>query len=136
MYESPTPLYIIDEENVSFQPRTCNEAIVLFNRMKRKNQVNWEFVPELLQRISRNLNEEEHDRLCEWICNPVSIKPGRPGYFSDLCEQDRVVEEDEKKPDTPVMSHQTPEDHTKLCDTYSDNDDTSVEQDTQPDPEE
>ena len=33
-------LYLVDQENVSFQPQSADEAIVLFNRLKRKNQVN------------------------------------------------------------------------------------------------
>ena len=111
-----TPLYLIDTENVSFQPCNVNEAIILFNRMKRKNQINWEYVPELLQKLSANLNEEDHDRFCEWICNPCTVKPGAPGYFSEICaakveETDEKVEEETEEKvslesDTPVSSHQ------------------------------
>ena len=121
-----TPLYLIDEENVSFQPRTCNEAIVLFNRMKRKNQIQWDYVPELLQKIAAGLGPEDHDRFCEWICNPCEIKPGPPGYFSALCQADekdsdeKVPEEEQKAPeaaqDTPEVSDPTPVDHTTVCD--------------------
>ena len=101
------PLYLIDEENVSFQPRTYNEAIILFNRMKRKNQVQWEYVPELLQKLAAGLGPEDHDRFCEWICNPCEIKPGPPGYFASLCKADRgaILAKDEpveqKVPDDP-----------------------------------
>ena len=115
------PLYMIDEENVSFQPQNVHEAIVLFNRMKRKNQVHWDYVPELLQKISAGLNSEDHDLFCEWICNPCSIKPGLPGYFASLCKDDQVKSEDseseeQKIPDTPEVSDLTLEDHTTECD--------------------
>ena len=113
------PLYMIDDENVSFQPQNVQEAIVLFNRMKRKKQVHWEYVPELLQKISAGLNSEDHDLFCEWICNPCSIKPGLPGYFASLCKDDKVKSEDseseeQKVPDTLELSDHSPEDHTTV----------------------
>ena len=115
-----TPLYMIDEENVSFQPRNVNEAIVLFNRMKRKKQIHWEYVPELLQKIASGLGPEDHDRFCEWICNPCQIKPGPPGYFSALCQADEKAPDEEQKvpdaQDTPEASAQILADHTTVCD--------------------
>ena len=94
------PLYLIDEENVTFKPSNVNEAIILFNRMKRKNQIHWDYVPELLQKLSSGLNDADHDLFCEWICNPCAIKPGDPGYFSELCaptkEETDMVSAEEK----------------------------------------
>ena len=119
----PTPLYLIDDENVSFTPHTVHEAIILFNRMKRKNQVHWDYVPELLQKLAAELGPEDHDRFCEWVCNPTSIKPGRPGYFASLCQDDNVDSVEEEKLDAPDQLPDIPEsfdplleDHTTLCD--------------------
>ena len=112
-------LYLVDQENTSFVPQSADEAIILFNRLKRKNQVNWERVPELLQHCAQALNAAEHDRFCQWICNPCEIKPGKPGYFASLCDQDSRVtpnlppDEDEEKvafelSDRPSQDHSTP----------------------------
>ena len=138
------PLYIVDDENVSFQPRNCNEAIILFNRMRRKNQINWEYVPETLQRLASKLNEEEHDRFCQWVCNPTEIKPGPPGYFQQLQREDAKREEtqetetdDEKAyQESSASSHQTPANHSTPCDTSSGNAGISVAPDTPPAPAE
>ena len=112
-----TSLYLVDTENVSFIPKSADEAIVLFNRLKMKNQVDWERVPELLQHCAQALDAAEHDRFCSWICNPCEIKPGKPGYFATLCGQDSsqtktaLPVDDEKEPsglsDRPVQGHNT-----------------------------
>lgn len=124
-----TPLYMIDEENVSFQPRNCHEAIVLFNRMKRKKQIQWDYVPELLQKLAADLGPEDHDRFCEWICNPCEIKPGQPGYFAALCAD--PSSDDEKSPDsaardTHAASGPSPEDRTIACDNCIDTDSACI----------
>ena len=82
------PLYLLDEENTQFQPKNCGEAILLFNRLRRKKKLNWDYIPETLQRIAAELNKEEHDRFCQWICNPYDITAGEPGYFSELVKRD------------------------------------------------
>ena len=125
-----SPLYIVDQENVTFRPKTCNEAIILFNRLKRKNQVQWEYIPELLQRLACDLDESDHDRFCEWVCNPTSVKAGPPGYFADLCQEDHIPakptipDPDDEKTPTPnpavrVTSGQKPEYHNKPCGSHS-----------------
>ena len=134
------PMYLIDTENTTFQPRSCNEAIILFNRMKQKNQIQWDYVPELLQRISANLGPEDHDRFCEWICNPREVKPGAPGYFAQLCQGDEAdpgpgPEEDEKMDlDIPESSGLSFANHTTACDncTHTVIERTSDVQHTQP----
>ena len=138
------PLYIVDQENVSYQPQTCNEAIILFNRMKRKNQLLWDYVPETLQKLAKDLPPEEHDRFCEWVCNPTEIKPGHPGYFSELQrldeENQKGYQTDDEKGCLPLAnngsSRPTPADHNTPCDMKSGNDDISVVQDTPPAPAE
>ena len=83
-----TPLYLLDEENTQFQPQNCGEAILLFNRLRRKRKLNWDYIPETLQRIAAELSKADHDRFCQWICNPYDVTPGEPGYFSELQKQD------------------------------------------------
>ena len=114
---------------------------MLFNRMKRKNQVNWEYVPELLQHIASELNQEDHDRFCEWVCNPSEIRPGNPGYFAELCQSDRAGIADDEKSPIPIpisvvheASDRTPADHNTMCDNYSSNADISVELNIQASP--
>ena len=67
--------HLIDEENITFQPQTANECIILFNRLRRKGMVHWDSVPALFQNLSRNLDAKEHDKFCEWIVNPYDVKP-------------------------------------------------------------
>ena len=89
------PLYLVDESNMSFQPRTADEAIILFNRMKRARQVKYDFLPQLLQRLARDLDGPNHDRFAQWIVNPNSITPAKdPGYFPLLKEADQPPSSD------------------------------------------
>ena len=115
-------LYLVDQENVSFQPQSADEAIILFNRLKRKNQVNWERVPELLQHCAAALSATEHDRFCQWICNPCDIRPSKPGYFAALCDQDSRTQtvppadgDDEKV--SSESSDRPTQDRSTQCDT-------------------
>jgi len=102
-------LYLIDQENVSFQPETAEEAIILFNRLRRKDLIRWDYVPELLQKLARNLDGPNHDTFCQWIVNPTCVTPGKPGYFADLCRQDQAPlvrqqpdSEDDEKTEPPA----------------------------------
>ena len=116
-----TSLYLVDTENVSYIPKSADEAIILFNRLKAKNQVDWERVPELLQHCAQALDATEHDRFCSWICNPCDIKPGKPGYFSALCDQDNsdqtqtVPPVDDEKESCELCDHPA-QDHNTVCD--------------------
>jgi hypothetical protein len=121
-------LYLLDSENITFQPATADEAIILFGRLRRKNLIHWDHVHETFQQLAKNLDAPNHDRFCDWICNPCGVKPGKPGYFADLCKQDRsptpirtgalrqASEEDEKEA-LPELSHPKLERHNSQCGT-------------------
>ena len=141
-----TKLYLIDTENVTFQPQTAEEAIILFNRMRRKDLIKWEYVPELMQKLARDLDGPNHDLFCQWIVNPTEIKPGNPGYFAQLCQDDLRPdqqpdsEDDEKTPlllGTSESFGPIPEGPDNGCDTGSCNEtwSTSREQGTPTKPE-
>ena len=99
-------LYLIDSQNISFQPQTCEEAIILFNRLKARGKLgSWDNIPELLQKLARDLSPDEHDRFANWICNPNGFTPNKVDpYFGKLEEQLRenipkqtIVSQDDEK---------------------------------------
>ena len=110
-------LYLIDESNISFQPATASEAIILFNRLKRKTAISWDHVPELLQQLARELSPDEHDIFCQWIVNPNDIKPGTPCQPDTRPSPLLICEDDEKCPAVPELSAPTAKCHTTGCGT-------------------
>jgi len=114
-------LYLVDESNISFRPTTAAEAVILFNRLKRKTAISWDHVPELLQNLARDLSPDEHDVFCNWIINPNQIKPGPPGYFHEICRADTPAplvldQDDEKCPVVPELFVPSARCHTTDCD--------------------
>ena len=113
-------LYLVDTENISFVPQNSSEAIILFNRLKNRNLIHWDYLPETFQKLAVALDPAEHDRFCEWICNPTELKPGAPGYFAELCEE-KCQGKSPKSPEDSEVSDLTAQLRSNHFCTESDN---------------
>ena len=106
--------YLLDEANVTFQPRDCKEAIILWNRIRKAGINNWDDVPGILQHCARALPPKEHDAFADFICQPSghfeAAKPSED-YFPAL----RNVHPDEEKTDLPGPDQQSPCRNTDSC---------------------
>ena len=108
--------YLLDETNTTFVPKTCKEAIILWNRIRIDGINNWDDVPRIFQHCARNLNEKEHDAFAKFLCQPCDFQIAKPkdDYFSHLQIQhpnepipkalEVPEDDDEKTPDSTGSS--------------------------------
>ena len=68
--------YLLDETNTSFTPRTCTEAILLWNRIRKAGINDWDDVPRIFQQCACELPAEEHDKFAQFLCNPQGVEAG------------------------------------------------------------
>ena len=96
--------YLLDDSNVTFVPKTCSDAILLWNRIRKNGINNWDDVPRIFQHCARCLNEVEHNAFAKFLCQPTSFTVAAPkdDYFSLLQNQ---------HPNEPIpKSQEVPED--------------------------
>ena len=93
------PLYVLDETNTSFTPKNCEEAVILFNRIRKKgNSRFWDISHRVLQQCAVGLDEKEYTRFYQWVTNPYGVQPAsqvKEDYFRDL--GDEKIDTDEKR---------------------------------------
>ena len=110
--------YLLDEANVTFQPRDCKEAIILWNRIRKAGINNWDDVPGILQHCARALPPKEHDAFADFICQPSghfeAAKPSED-YFPAL----RNVHPDEKTDFPDPVTPCSPDQQSPLHNTDS-----------------
>ena len=115
--------YLLDDSNVTFVPKTCSDAILLWNRIRKNGINNWDDVPRIFQHCARCLNEVEHNAFADFLCQPASFTVAAPkdDYFSLLQNQhpnepipksQEVPEDDEKTPDLTESSDPVRQDHS------------------------
>ena len=114
-------LYLYDQNNITFVPKTCEEAVVLFHRLEKHSGLAfWDRLPETLVNLSKMLPPPEQDKFHEWVLNPYEVKPAEePGYFEQLdssvvgkSQAKEVVSEAEFEDDEKLPESFCPEDHT------------------------
>ena len=104
-------LYRVDPRYTDFSPSTAKEAVKLFHKITDGwCAANWDFMPELMIRLARDLSGSQLDMFEQWIQNPTGVKPGAPCRLEDLHQ---VVEKRAGKQSTPsllqVSDEKTPE---------------------------
>ena len=93
-------LHLIDETAIDFIPKTFEEAVVLFQRM-RKSLTDHSNTPELLQHVCRALDQSEFNKFYVWVVSPSGeYKDPGPNvkYMSDEKQDEKQDEQDEKEP--------------------------------------
>ena len=100
------PLYILDETNVHFTPKTCAEAVILFNRIRNKGNARfWDITHRVLQQCAAGLDETEYNKFYQWVINPydTAMPPQVPDdYFraldtSVVGQSSQTIHQDDEK---------------------------------------
>ena len=114
-------LYLLDETNTHFEPQTCEEAVLLFTRIRRISGKGGQWstqVVSTLRRCARSLPEQEYQKFHDWVINPYSLETTpetTENYFAMLNEGvvlepetdcDRTgVDLDDEKQDTNEIAY-------------------------------
>ena len=92
-------LYRADPRYTAFSPTTAKEAVELFHKTTNGwCASSWDFMPELMVRLAKDLPEQEVALFEQWIQNPTGVKAGEPVQLEDL---HRVVSQAGAPPPSP-----------------------------------
>ena len=89
-------LALLDPDYTNFQPKTCEEAVTKFYRIKKQGISNWNDVPKILISLAADLDQTEHDKFFHWITNPAGEDYSNVVPESSVFPVERPSSPDEK----------------------------------------